>query len=33
MSVLGRQILEDHSQLPKQANECNIGVVNKLMVA
>ena len=25
VSVLGREILEDHSQLPKKANKCSVG--------
>ena len=33
VSVLGRETLEDHSQLPKKANICSVGVVVSFMVA
>ena len=27
MNVLGRETLQDHSQLPKKANKCSVGAV------
>ena len=27
MGILGREALEDHSQLPKKANKCSVGAV------
>ena len=29
VSVLGRETLEDHSQLPKKANKCSVGAVDQ----
>ena len=33
VSVLGRETLEDHSQLPKKANKCSIGQLFVCMAA